>query len=213
MATVHVSSSSRGFINGQLDWMDSPSEDVEFSLIEVKPGYVVVGEVGLGPEFFSKACWKLKSVNGQTDVGPGGIKKGDKLVLDSPTWALEGLSRIQAIPSSAPAKSFHPGAPKAPPEPKLGGTDDANIPLFHVPPASNIARPAPVVPRLDLTNLAQQRRRAAQAAAGEPKVNESESDGWGWLRALISCTSGSGYGAGDTSLQCAAQCGAVNRCV
>jgi len=200
MATVTVSASSRGFIAGRLDWKHRPIEDVEFNLTEVKPGYVVVGDVSLGPELFSRICWRLKVVNGRADFSLAGISKGDKLVLESPSWALDGLTTRQAVPSSTPAKSFQPGAPKIPPEPidrsetldqGVGG-DEAFEQEFKVVSAGRIARAAPVVPRLDLANLQQKRLAAAklrsQAAAG-PALEADSSNAW--LKVFSSLTGNS----------------------
>lgn len=93
MATIVVVSSSRGWIRGQLQWGRSDPEDVSFTLLEIKRGYSVVGDVCEGPELFKKVCWKLKTVNGSSNVAPDKIVRGDRLILDGPSWAMERLKR------------------------------------------------------------------------------------------------------------------------
>eukprot|EP00440_Ansanella_granifera_P032736 gb/GFBE01035516.1/.p1 GENE.gb/GFBE01035516.1/~~gb/GFBE01035516.1/.p1 ORF type:complete len:282 (+),score=44.40 gb/GFBE01035516.1/:1-846(+) len=204
MACVQVTSNNRGFVTGRLDWKGRPLEDVELVLQEVKPGYIVVGEVCLGPDVFGRICWKLASVNGANELSLGNIMKGDQLILEGPSWTLDGLSSRQVVPSSTPAKSFQPGAPKVPPEPFLDsepvaapgdGADDNG----QVVPARRIARPAPVVPRLDLANLKGKRLPAAKAPAPAAAAPETGS----WLQSL------SVTGASRSGAYCGPQTGNV----
>lgn len=160
MAIVHVSSSCCSYVAGRLDWRNSPLEDVEFTLLEIKPGYVVVGEVCVGPELFNKVCWRLKSVNGIDEVSPGSIVKGDRLLLESPNWAMERLAKSQPLPTGSPLASASSStstadAQLAVPAPVVGGEGASapSVPGFDVVPAGRIARQAPIVPRLDLTRI------------------------------------------------------------
>jgi len=192
MASVIVSASSRGFISGRLDWKDRPLEDVQFSLTEVKPGYIVVGDVNVAPELFSRICWRLKAVNGRPDFSLAGISKGDKLVLESPSWALDGLSSRQSVPISAPAKILQPGAPKVPPEPVRpadpGNCCDGDFDQdFKVVQAGRIAVAAPIVPRLDLANLQQKRIAAMKLKKQANPVTEADS-GSAWIKVFSSLT-------------------------
>jgi len=197
MASVIVSASSRGFVSGRLDWKHRPLEDVEFSLAEVKPGYIVVGDVNVAPELFSRICWRLKVVNGRTDFSLAGISKGDRLVLESPSWALDGLTSRQSVPTSTPAKSFQPGAPKVPPEP-VGSSEPADPGScdgdfdqdFKVVQAGIIARAAPVVPRLDLANLQQKRIAAMKLKSQASAVTEAD-PGSAWIKVFSSLTGNS----------------------
>lgn len=129
LATVTVSSCDHGCtrlascqVSGRLEWSDLPPEETVFELREMKPGYAVVSNVVVGPVFFKRICWKLKSVNGRggCDDAPGvygrrcggtlaGIGRGDRLVLEGPRWAMERWRQPDrsedggAVYSSAPA--------------------------------------------------------------------------------------------------------------
>eukprot|EP00933_Yihiella_yeosuensis_P067924 TRINITY_DN73081_c0_g1_i1.p1 TRINITY_DN73081_c0_g1~~TRINITY_DN73081_c0_g1_i1.p1 ORF type:complete len:229 (-),score=19.86 TRINITY_DN73081_c0_g1_i1:70-687(-) len=92
MACVHVSTNRKGLISGQLEWNNLPTEDVEFTLQQIKPGYIVVGDVITGPEVFKKVCWRLKSISGTVELSLSSIAPGLKLFLDGPSWALERLN-------------------------------------------------------------------------------------------------------------------------
>lgn len=91
IATVQVSSCSQGFITGAVEWGGMPSENVTFSILRIKQGYAVVGEVQSGPELFKKISWKLKAINGCCDVEPTWVAAGDVLMFEGPKWATQHL--------------------------------------------------------------------------------------------------------------------------
>eukprot|EP00927_Polykrikos_kofoidii_P016374 TRINITY_DN1739_c0_g2_i1.p1 TRINITY_DN1739_c0_g2~~TRINITY_DN1739_c0_g2_i1.p1 ORF type:complete len:399 (-),score=70.75 TRINITY_DN1739_c0_g2_i1:345-1493(-) len=86
-AMVWVFSSQHGCIRGRLRAPGIDDEVVEFTLLEIKPGYAVVGNVEIGSEYFKKVCWKLTSVNGRTDVDASACARNDILVFEGPSWA------------------------------------------------------------------------------------------------------------------------------
>lgn len=94
VAKVLVTSSCQGCVVGCLEWSDRPPEDVAFTLLEIKPGYVVVRDVFEGPEMFSKVCWKLRSVDGVSGpMHPSCIAAGDHVCLEGPRWAMDRFCR------------------------------------------------------------------------------------------------------------------------
>mmetsp|Transcript_27281 Transcript_27281/g.78536 ORF Transcript_27281/g.78536 Transcript_27281/m.78536 type:complete len:333 (+) Transcript_27281:78-1076(+) len=125
MATVLVTSTQGPWIRGQLEWGKFKPEEVVFTLVEIKPGYVVVGDIGDGPDLFRKVAWRLKSVNGDASIGPQAIGRGDRLILESPRWAMEHLGRAHRLPELARAR--RPAA--------SGGNSGASAEVQHYPPA------------------------------------------------------------------------------
>lgn len=125
-AVVQVASNVHGVVRGSLQWAHFPEEDVTFALLEIKPGYAVVGEVSAGPDLFRKVCWKLKSLNGRSWPGPHGIAKNDRLVLEGPRWVTERLV-LQDRTFPAPLPRTGLGTAAAPP----GGTQTSGMAAPH----------------------------------------------------------------------------------
>lgn len=47
---------------------------VDFMLLELKPSYIVVGDVTRGPQLFSRGCWRLID-----DLRPADVPKAENL--------------------------------------------------------------------------------------------------------------------------------------
>eukprot|EP00435_Cladocopium_sp_Y103_P016756 s122_g4.t1 len=99
--SVLVLDNSSGFITGQLSWHNF-FEEVEFMLLEIKRGYIVIGEVSRGPRLFSRTCWRMVGEEQRPT-------EGQRLHFVRPGWA-SGLEvhAQQVLP------------PIAPPEPSEG---------------------------------------------------------------------------------------------
>ncbi|CAK0823914.1 unnamed protein product, partial [Prorocentrum cordatum] len=98
LATVVVTESAQGCVAGRLEWGDLPRQAVEFSLLQLKPGYTMVRDVFEGPEPFSKVCWKLRCLDGLPGpVHPSDIARGDRLILEGPRWATDRLCRSGSV--------------------------------------------------------------------------------------------------------------------
>lgn len=103
LARVKVIACETGCIMGMLEWCgafaDGSTERVIFSLLQIRPGYAVVGECSEGPKLLSSLCWKLQSTNGRLDVNVASIRRGDVLMLEGPRWATKRL--MESTPASA----------------------------------------------------------------------------------------------------------------
>lgn len=170
---ISVTSCSHGCIRGLLECDLPEPQEVEFRLLQVKPGYTIVGDVSLGPEIFEKVCWKLTMVNYMHEADPSWIAKGDILFLEGPRWATQRLrarirryepelpkavDRIELMLPSAQLDAATAAAVAAadaiglPPSSAL-----ADLPV-HAPWSSDSsarvsATRRPVVPRLDLAGM------------------------------------------------------------
>lgn len=109
LARVEVTTSDRGCIRGSLQWVglgaaavSKGKEKVAFTLLEIKPGYTVVGETVEGPKLLSSLCWRMQSINGSDEARPAWIRRGDVLILEGPKWATKRL--IQPLPKRATQK-------------------------------------------------------------------------------------------------------------
>mmetsp|Transcript_32793 Transcript_32793/g.61540 ORF Transcript_32793/g.61540 Transcript_32793/m.61540 type:complete len:168 (-) Transcript_32793:28-531(-) len=131
---VQVRRCSCGLVAGQLTWQDA-QEEVEFMLLELKPGNVVVGEVCQGPPLFSKMPWRLVASSGSAERCCD-LRKGDTLFFTSPSWA-SGRRSVELC--------RQPPAPRVPPEPTM---------------QEDFCRAAPVVPKLDFTQLESSRSKS-----------------------------------------------------
>jgi len=122
-ATVTVVSCECSCVRGRLEWGNAPPVDVAFTLLQLGRGYTVVGEVETGPDPFKKANWRLKSVTGRMrGVRADSMRLvcGDRLVLESPKWAMDRTlrkgrqpdggvslgSRSGSMPASGPRDSI-----------------------------------------------------------------------------------------------------------
>jgi len=115
MAVVTVTALTHGRVLGCLEWGTLTPKEVEFTFREIKPGYAVVGDVVSGPDLFKKVCWKLKSVNAHANVALSAICKGDRVLLETPIWAMErlGLGADFHTAPEAPKTSSAPTAKSA----------------------------------------------------------------------------------------------------
>jgi len=178
MAAMTVTSRTHGSICGLLQWGTIAGEEVELELLQIKPGYVVVGEVIKGPDLFRKLAWKMKSVNGDSNVPPTAIAKGDRVVLESPRWAMERLGLgpewLSTPEPAAASKATAPVAPSASagaaqasagPKPARTPTKEAR-PLVAVAPVYQ--SPGPGFPDSPLTDLGSVTRAASESSSPAP---------------------------------------------
>jgi hypothetical protein len=91
LAKVKVVTCDRGCITGMLQWCGAADsgrapEKVAFTLLQIRPGYTVVGECLEGPKLLSSLCWKLQSINGYVDASVASVRRGDSLLLEAPRW-------------------------------------------------------------------------------------------------------------------------------
>lgn len=142
--SVLVSDNSSGFITGQLSWHHI-FEEVEFMLLEIKRGYIVIGEVSRGPRLFGRTCWRMVG----EDQRPSEVLKGQRLHFVRPGWVsaqssadgLEVLHAQQVLP------------PKAPPEPSEGLEGEEQRHRDSVGPLESSGKRPSVVPKLDFSQL------------------------------------------------------------
>lgn len=97
---------ARGVVVGRLQCDAEEPHEVIFTLLQIKPGYSIVGDVLEGPELFGRVCWKLRSISGCSDADPSWIGKGDVLILEGPRWATQRLLRTASGDPSGNAASF-----------------------------------------------------------------------------------------------------------
>lgn len=168
-AVVKVESFSCGVVSGTLRCGTLPCEQVTFSLVEIKPGYVVVGDVSAASEMLKKVCWRLKSVNGNFGPALTNLRKGDEMQLESPDWAMERFGRMAAQVSNAKATAAGPLAHDAATSSSVaidsttksgceaGVIAEASVKeslqRYDVVPAGPKAFRRPAIPRLDLQGL------------------------------------------------------------
>lgn len=142
--SVLVSDNSSGFITGQLSWHHI-FEEVEFMLLEIKRGYIVIGEVSRGPRLFGRTCWRMVG----EDQRPSEVLKGQRLHFVRPGWVsaqssadgLEVLHAQQVLP------------PKAPPEPSEGLEGEEQRHRDSVGPLESSGKRPSVVPKLDFSRF------------------------------------------------------------
>ncbi|CAL1153739.1 unnamed protein product [Cladocopium goreaui] len=142
--SVLVSDNSSGFITGQLSWHHI-FEEVEFMLLEIKRGYIVIGEVSRGPRLFGRTCWRMVG----EDQRPSEVLKGQRLHFVRPGWVsvasgADGLAVLHA-------QQVLP--PKAPPEPSEGLEGEEQRHRDSVGPLESSGKRPSVVPKLDFSQL------------------------------------------------------------
>jgi hypothetical protein len=142
---VKVVACDRGCIRGLLEWLGGEhgkkfQEKVTFTLLEIRQGYTVVGEVAEGPKLLSSLCWKLQSVNGLADSRPGWIRRGDMLMLEGPRWATKRLMKVPKLPSVPQAKPLEFNTTAAP---ASSSRSNSNAPLPEEPSPTSLHASTP----------------------------------------------------------------------
>lgn len=193
------SANSIATVTGKVEWDCREIDDVSLRFVHLGPE-CIVGDVIAGPDEFREVCWRLRSINGKTDIASVEMSVGDTVVLEGPGWVLTGC-RSQKLDSSNDANG--------------SGVPPEDRPLQ--PAKSRFENRPPEVPLLDLTKVKNPRAGPWPPKPKKAKAQRYRLVDWSELKGAAlrfreAVSSGLEFPTLKINAQCGTQCLPVHHC-